>query len=628
VSTRGEPGRARPLDLIQGYVRGPVGPLAKVAPEPREPGTPERRRTFDPGWSPALAATSALGLLVIATGDALSRSTISSRQLPFWVGLLLIYVPIAVRLVTPKPSRDECLVLVMLLGLALYAVKLFFAPFGFLFADELAHEPNAHSILQTHHLFHETSILPVTAYYPGLESVTAAVASLSGLSVFGAGVIVVGVARVIMILALFLLFERVSGSRRAAGCGVLVYAANSNFVFFDAQYAYESMALPLMLAVLFATAEWRVSQKRRDWSVLIGLLIVAIVVTHHVTSYALAGFLIALCLVYAWWRPDRLREAPIRLAVFAVVAVLVWVLTAATATIDYLWPVLRDAMRSTYQTLQGQTAPRQLFASGGYQPPILERLTGILTVLLLFGGSIIGLRVLWRKYRDDPYALVLGAGTVAFFGSLIARYAPAAWETANRASEFLFIGLAFVIGLIGFDEWFPRRSRSFAAVAVAGLFGIVFAGGVISGWTPELRLSQPYRIKVHGATVDAEGRQLARFVASAFPGARFAGSDADARLLATYARAYAIAGKSPDVYDILRSSDFALWQKQLLREQRIRYLAVDRRDRSFDNSAGYYFGLREPFGAPDSLLKISVFRKFKSLEKPYDSGNIAIYKSP
>ena len=63
--------------------------------------------------------------------------------------------------------------------------------------------------------------------------------------------IVVGAARVLMMLALFLLYERACGDSRLAGVGALVYAANPGFLFFDAQFAYESLALPLAVFTLW-----------------------------------------------------------------------------------------------------------------------------------------------------------------------------------------------------------------------------------------------------------------------------------------------------------------------------------------------------------------------------------------
>ena len=48
--------------------------------------------------------------------------------------------------------------------------------------------------------------------------------------------------------ALFVLFTRVSGSARLAGIAVMIYAGNSNFLFWGAQYSYESLSLPLLVA--------------------------------------------------------------------------------------------------------------------------------------------------------------------------------------------------------------------------------------------------------------------------------------------------------------------------------------------------------------------------------------------
>jgi len=224
---------------------------------------------------------------------------------------------------------------------------------------------------------------------------------------------------------------------------------------------------------------------------------------------------------------------------------------------------------------------------------------------------------------------VLAAAGVGFFATLILRYAPAAWETANRASEFLFVGVAFVVALAGVEQSLARHGSRAGTTAAAAVFSVMFAGGVIAGWIPQLRLAQPYRIEAEGHVIDAEGRQMAAFVNSHFvPGSRFAASEADARLLASYANAYAIAGRSPDVYDILRSSDYPSWQRELLSTNRIRFVVVDRRERSYDNTAGYYFGVPGRFGLTDTLRSNAADEKFGNagLSRLFDSGNIVIYE--
>jgi hypothetical protein len=68
------------------------------------------------------------------------------------------------------------------------------------------------------------------------------------------------------------------------------------------------------------------------------------------------------------------------------------------------------------------------------------------------------------------------------------------------------------------------------------------------------------------------------------------------------------------------------WELALLRAHRLRYVVVDRRRRSFDNTAGYYFGFRPGAGIPDTVLT-DVSEKFERIRarRIYDSGNIIVY---
>jgi hypothetical protein len=579
---------------------------------------------------PNVATSSGLGLLLIVIAYARSRATTSSSQVLFWLGLLVLFVPIVLRLASPQPKRIERLSLVVLLGLTLYLAKVLHDPFGFTFADELAHAPNANAILRTHELFQANPVLPVTPYYPGLESVTAALASMSGITSFGAGVIVIGVGRLVMMLGLFLLFERLSSSARVAGIAAAIYTANANFVFFSAQFSYESLALPLLVMVMLCVVEARAPGSRTAWSAVAFIGTVGIVVTHHMTSYALCGVLIALCLVAAAVARTGFAATPWRFAVFAVTASIAWLIFVASATLGYLTPVLTNAFVATIRTVSNESAPRTLFAShqAGQQAPLLERWTAIASVLLLAAAFPFGLRALWRHHRNDPLALVLALAGAAFFGTVILRLVPDAWETANRSSEFLFLGLSFTLALSGLDRWRPRGSPWLGAWLTAASLSVVFAGGLISGWQPELRLSQPYRIEAAGHVIDPEGRQLARWVDTRLgPGRRIAASDADARSLATYAAAFSIAGTYPDVVDILKTTTLPAWQVSLLRVNRLRFVAVDRRLRSFDILSGYFFDARRGSQPAGEILPAGVVRKFDrtGADRIYDSGDIVVF---
>src|SRR3954469_18526874 len=138
----------------------------------------ERRRPAAPSGEalslPLIALLAALGLLIVSVANALSRATLTETSLFYWTGLLLIALPIFYRLSSKEPSYRQRLVLVLLLGAALYGVKVVHDGIYFTFTDEFVHAFNAERIAETHHLYHFNSLIPTTAHYPGLEGATSA----------------------------------------------------------------------------------------------------------------------------------------------------------------------------------------------------------------------------------------------------------------------------------------------------------------------------------------------------------------------------------------------------------------------------------------------------------------------
>jgi hypothetical protein len=592
--------------------------------------------TFDAGrWGafPALLMTSGVGLLLCSIGDALSRSTSAGAMLPYWVGVLLIALPIFFRLTSNAASPGERLLLVCLLGLALFGVKVLRDSPIFTFNDELIHGFNANQIHEHKHLFHANPLLRVTPYYPGLEGATSALTQLTGLSTYAAGTVLLIAARLSLVAGLFFLFQRISGSARTAGLGAGLYACNFNFFFYEAQYSYESLALPLLVIVLMLLAEREASPREalRSWSVPIGLAIAATVITHHLTSYALVGVLVALA-VAGWflqrsWRPPN----PWRYAIFAAVLAGLWLLIVGSSTIDYISPPLTDALRAIGNTIAGETAPRGLFQSSEAtvpSTPIGARAIAILAIVLLVACLPFGLLKLWRGNRRQPFAIVLGLAALGFLATLALRLAPEAWETGNRASEFLFIGIAFVVACAGFQDWRPRKSPLLGRLAITGGFALLLAGGSISGWPWDTTLAQPLRIAAgENGRIVSQPLAMAEWARDEVPGGRFAAPTADANLLLMPGGKDVTAGASPDVADILADPVLAGWQLPLLEANDLRYVVADRRKISTDGIRGYYFS-RDDSGVEDPLLPRGVIGKFQRLPgaaRIYSNGAIAVF---
>ncbi len=205
-------------------------------------------------------------------------------------------------------------------------------------------------------MFPTNSLLVVSPYYPGLELATAATRWLTGLPLTVDSGIVLTAVRVLLVLAVFLVVERVCGSARAGGVGALVYMANPAFYAFDSMYAYETMALALAAATVYLLFV-SVDRARPDTGRLFVLAlctIAAVVVTHHLTGWLTVGFVlvwaIGLSLRFHWTGTSALRSrrrAQARLvgiaAAVGVVLGTAWTLFVGSRLSEYLSPIFSAA---------------------------------------------------------------------------------------------------------------------------------------------------------------------------------------------------------------------------------------------------------------------------------------------
>ena len=488
----------------------------------------------------------------------MARATLAPSPLIFWAGILILALPIFYRLTSREASPGERLALVCLLGLSLYAVKVVRDAPVFTFSDELVHAFNASQIVQHHHLFEFNPILPVTPNYPGLEGASSALMTLTGMSPYGAGVIIVGAARLALVVAMFFLFSRVSGSPRIAGLGVAIYAGNFNFLYWGAQFSYESLSLPILVFILMAFAERDGTGRKqaRAWVVPIVLGTSAIVVTHHLTSYALAIFLGALAFAYWFVRKDWSWPNPWRYAVFAGVLATAWLLLVASSTFSYLAPVLSDAFEAIFNTASGDAPPRALFQGKGSEippTPLLARgvaaaggpaAVGRAAVRAETGLAAVPPAALRADLHPGGAWLLRDPGAAPRPGGLGDRQPrqrvplprPRLRARLHRAGELAAARLALA-------RHGPRSPRA---------LGVVLVGGAIAGWPWDLHLDSPLRASAEGRTISSAPLALAEWAEHNIPeDRRFASTHANARLLLGPGERTAFAGKTPDIEDIL-----------------------------------------------------------------------------
>jgi hypothetical protein len=589
-------------------------------------------RSVNPNPLVIIAFAAALGVLICSVANALSRTGEAPSPLLYWAGILLIALPIFWRLTSERASPWERLLLVCLLGLSLYGVKLVRDAPIFTFADEAIHGYNSNQISHYHHLFHANPILETSRYYPGLEGATSALRTLTGFSAYTGGAIVIGAARLTAMSAIFVLFWRVSGSDRIAGIGAAVFTGNFNFLFWSAQFSYESMALPLLLVILLAVVELELGARaaRGAWRALAALMIAAVVVTHHVTSYAVDAMLIGLAALSATVRRVPRPPNPWPLAALAVALTAVWLFVVASSTVGYLSPLITNAISSSLHTAAGEAPTRNLFhgTSATVAPtPALARGISLLAVALLVLGLPFGLRTVWRRYRTQPAAVLLGISAIGFFGALALRLAPAAWEAGNRASEYLFIGLAFVVGCVGLELWRPRAAPWLGRALTAGALAIVLVGGAIAGWPWDSQLARPVRAHSEdGPTISSPPLAMAEWAEENVSHGVFGALTADARLLLEPGDKKVLSDFTADLVDIIPARVLTDYQVALLHSHHIRFVVVDLRAVATDGIRGFF--LTEAGTPKSAWLPRSTATKFESVPgvtRIYDSGSIVIY---
>jgi hypothetical protein len=592
----------------------------------------------------------ACGLLIASYADGRARTGhVGASYVLLWAGLIAVFTP-AVAHAWRAPNRVESIVVAVLLGLALYMVKVLDSPLHFTYHDEFSTLRATLDIQQLGQPFHHDPLITIHPFFPGLELVTTALSSVSGVSLFVCAVIIIGLMRVVMMVALFLLFERVA-SRRVAALATVLYAANPNFVFFNAQWAYESFSLPLALMAVAVVARAPWSQWNANARAAVGrvpmrallipfLVVVTVLVSHPMTSYALIVFLLAWAaidtLMARRLAMPRRRELWL-LALSAVGLTVLWTGIAGQTAAGYFGPVLGKAGASAFSLLLGESAPKHLFAAPGVPAtPLAERLIAFGSVGLALLVLPLGLLCLRRQLT--PLRLALMAAALVYIPSLPLRLTQGGTEISNRASEFVYVGIAFLAALVVSSDWrfwrphAPGWTRHIPTATVLALAGVMFAGGIVIGWARYSRIPGPYLVVADERSVEPDGIAAARWVSQ-----HLATHD---RILVDRANGLlmgSIGGQDPvggnflgrSVPEVLTAGEFDGTVYYVLRKDRIAYVVVDKRLATALPLVGVYVENDEP-GAyehvrPPTVPALLKYNGVCPIPLEFDSGNIFIF---
>ena len=491
-----------------------------------------------------VALSAAVGVLIASAAYTAGRLGYASSpwvDRAYWLAQAFVVVPVAVRLLSRRDlTANATVTLVVVLTVAEYLLKICYSPAGFTFADELLHWRSTVNILQTGKLFTVNYGLPISSRYPGLEEVTTALISATGLSVFTAGLIVAGVAHLLLVCLLYLLYRGVSGSYRIAGIAALIFSSTPALSTFNSMFVYETLALTFLGLSIFAA--WRMAtnqlstRERAGWFSIAVLAIMATVITHHVTSYMLVATLalVSMASLLAGCRRSAAYLAV--LSLISVAAVVGWIVFVAPDTLSYFRPTVDGVLQGINALQSGGSshAPPTSAAPLGNQA--LEGLA-ILTISVLLP---LGWWQVWRRYRRQPWIVAMAIGSLGWYVALALRVGTSdGQELAGRTAVFVYIPVGLILALVlarFVTAPFLRRWQS--AIIAAGLAGVLalLFNGLVNGWPPFWeRLPGPHQVAGFERSVGPEEIAAAQWTLSALgPGNRFAADSGIYTVLSSY----------------------------------------------------------------------------------------------
>lgn len=591
------------------------------------------------GMFPILTLTNASGLLIVSFSYYISILKYGNvaLELFFLLGLLFIFVPNLARLLSPAPSRLERICLLCGLGMSLYLLRFMTSPLRFSEYDEFLNWRTADDILRTGHLFSENPMLPVGPYYPGLQIVTNAVSTISGLHTFQAAVLVISAARLLMILSLFLLYEQLTNSSRMSGIATIIYMVNPHFLFFDSIFSYESLALPLATFMFYILIRYQTANKGYHWAIFIACFVLLVVtITHHMTDYVFDGLLILWAVISLFQASSRnMRRNLVTIAHFGVLLSLAYAfLLKGNPVWQYLSTYFGSALNELGHIIAGTSTARPLFINPtGGQTPVWDKLLMTASVAVVALGLPFGLLSLWQQHRHDALSVMLGITSFAYPVTQVFRFTDFGSDITDRSAAFLFLSIAYVLTILITHFW-PTRKLSWKATSlVTCAISVVFLGGVILDAGPGWRsLPGPYEVVADERSIEPEGIQAAIWsLAYLGPDQRVATDRINQIVMSTFGDQNIVTSQADhvDISPVFFSSQFDTEDVAILQSGRIRYLVVDLRLSTSLPLQGFYYENFESGAyhhtSPMSRVALTKFNTIPQINRLFDSGNIVIY---
>jgi hypothetical protein len=594
-------------------------------------------------WAGPVIVLISAGVLGQAWLGYEGRTTGSFSALLWYLMLCLIFTPAAALLMSKQLSDQAKIWFSLYMALALLATRFVLYPNQFAYHDELINYRVLLSIIQSRHLFTPNPLLPDTADYPGMEIATAAVHQLTGLPLHAAGMAILALVRVVITLALIRIIERVSGSVTAGCLAALIYATNPQYIFFNSQYSYQSVALPLCFFCIYV---FTLNRQPRNLLAIApsAAVAVAVAATHHLTAAALV------IVLWVWYLFSRILKRPVNqllpLAVATLLIVAAWTWLSRAVIVPYILEIARNSLDNVASLLNGQGNHKFFTDSAGDRNPFWQDIISIASVLLITATLIPALCLALIKHR-----LLTAAGLALFATAALYPIIPgghltnATSEISDRSSGFVFVGLGYIVAAWWFRaEPFHRHSKPSRftiprnrTLLVLGLT-LCFVGGAVLSGPDWIYGPGRYLVSADNRSVDQLALQAASWEQQNLPAQSLVYSDRVNGLLAgVYGDLHLLTPLSSGIDQGALSTlllagpsgrdvDVACGNRA---QNRVQFLIADARLATSLPHLGVYidngedlFGFRKSPPPPDALTK---FDNVAGAQRIFDDGDIRIY---
>lgn len=563
----------------------------------------------------------------------------------FWIGILLGIVPTLILVMNMDGHKDndfKNLILLFLLGFLFYMPLIFWSPTYFRFNDEILHLNSLEMILQKGNL-DINPVLEMSRYYPGLEFLTIFFMKFTGFSPFVAAKVSMGIIHSLVLVFIYFTFRTITSSQKIAALGSIIYIASPGYIFFDAVFSYETVGILLIVILIYLLYKHSSSNNEKfGLSVVSTIVLFALIITHHFSSYMFSIFLVLMYISYHFYSSDIMNTKYIaRYTALTIATIIVWIIYGAETTIDYFGNMVSTSISSILSFLtQGvaQREPFRLTTLPGYEL-FIDKYVFIPMIFLLYVYCIYSIirdrrKDINARYIDPRYVSLILYGSL-FFISIPLIFTMAGKLFMYRSWSFSFIGLSLAIAIAS-ERLFNMKVKIMKipilipmSIPMFIIIILIIMGGNSIGSSSSYREPKNLDASIP-SSITSEIVIASDWFETHFNSRNLILGDATTYFV------FSAYGNQ------LIKNDQYLFYKDIIDPESIQYvfenfggkfIIVDNRITEKLSATRYYFndeelGIEYPWGYKSPLPKknIEKFNKYIGLYRVYDNGNIYMYR--